>query len=108
MATNKYKCVALCGFRQDGKELYKKLREDGIKVCYIMERNYQSLSLVEKENAECPIVGFDESVDFYKSADAILISQDLPVDVIKECLALANIELPLVTYEEVVNGALDV
>lgn len=90
-----YLSVALCGYRQRGRNMYPQLAEKNIRIPYIIERNYQALKILEKDLG-VPIVGFGEESVFYETADAILLTGDLPEDVVRESLELAGIKLPIV------------
>lgn len=96
----KYHSVALCGYRQRGKKRYKELLATGIQVPYIIERNYQALSVWESD-MECEIVGFQMPLDYYRQADAILLTGDLPEATIRETLELAKIDVPIIVDIEV-------
>lgn len=95
-----YKKVALCGYRQRGKDWYLKLSSLGFEIPYIIERNYEALSRLP-ENEGLYIVGFGEKKSFYESADVILLTGDLPEELMKEALELAGIEVEIVTDIEV-------
>lgn len=97
-----YQSIALCGYRQRGRKIYAGLVEKGIKIPYIIERNYQALSILEKD-LQVPIVGFGEEPAFYHSAEAILLIGDLPEEIVRESLELAKIDLPLISDIEVQN-----
>lgn len=98
MSLERYHSVAICGFRKRGRKLYGFLRQKDVNVAYIMERNYEALSVLEKD-IDVPIVGFGENTDFYREADAIIPSGDLPEDMVKECLELAGIDVPVMPNE---------
>ena len=95
-----YRSVALCGYRKQGRELYKKLQATSIEIPYIIERNYQALSLVEKDLGTS-IVGFGENAEFYQQAEVILLTGDLPEGIVYECLEIAGINVPVITSIEV-------
>jgi len=97
MNSLEYEVVAICGYRNKGRKLYKELLDSGKKVAYIIERNYEALSALEKD-LDCRIVGFNENETFYAQADAIIFLGDLPNGVVAECLSLAEIKLPLIEY----------
>ena len=92
--------IALIGYRKKGKALYEYLKSEQVKVPYIIERNYEALRYLEN-SISVPIVGFDESEEFYKSADVLLWSGDLPFELITECLELAGIKVPVVKVDYV-------
>lgn len=100
--TNKlpYQSIALCGYRRQGQEIYKKLMDAGVKIPYVIERNYQSLSSLD-ENTHVKIVGFGESKEFYSHAEALLLTGDLPEAIVREALEFAGIEVPVITDIEV-------
>ena len=87
----KFKKIAICGYRQHGRELYEKLKELQIEVPYIIERNYESLRITEA--LEVPIVGFNED-EIYSQAEVIIITSDLDNQLIEECMELAGIQIP--------------
>lgn len=87
----KYKRIAICGYREYGRELYQKLKELQIEVPYIIERNYESLRITE--DIAVPIVGFNES-EIYSQAEVIIITSDLDNQLIEECMELAEIQIP--------------
>lgn len=91
-----YQSIALCGYRQRGRDIYLQLAGGNIRIPYIIERNYQALKILEKDLG-VPIVGFEEELTFYETADAILLTGDLPETVVRESMELAGIKLPLVT-----------
>lgn len=91
-----YRSVALCGYRQKGRNIYQQLAEKNIRIPYIIERNYQALKILENDLG-VPIVGFEEEPAFYEEADAILLTGDLPEAVVRESLELAGIKLPIVS-----------
>lgn len=93
-----YRSIALCGYRQSGRKIYLQLLEQNIRIPYIIERNYQALKVLERD-LEVPIVGFGEGPTFYKEAEAVLLTGDLPEDVVEECFKLAGIELPLISID---------
>ncbi len=95
-----YHSVALCGYRQQGRKIYQQLSQKGIHIPYIIERNYQSLSLLE-EDLDVEIVGFERTPEFYARAEVILLTGDLPETIIREALEFAKIEVPIVTDIEV-------
>ncbi|MGN0247294.1 MAG: hypothetical protein ACI4DK_15185 [Lachnospiraceae bacterium] len=95
-----YHSVALCGYRQQGRKIYQQLSQRGIHIPYIIERNYQSLSLLE-ENLDVEIVGFERAPEFYAQAEVILLTGDLPETIIREALEFAKIEVPIVIDIEV-------
>lgn len=88
--------VAICGYRKYGRALYAQLQQQGIQVAYIIERNYQALAAVEQ--LPVPIVGFD--ADLYDQADVIILTPDLDEAVVRECMELAGIRIPLISYDE--------
>jgi len=96
MADNHYHSVGICGYRRYGRELYQMLKETGISVKYVIERNYEALSVLEK--LDIPIVGFD--ADLYDQADVIILTPDLDEAVVRECMELAGIRIPLISYDE--------
>lgn len=98
MELDKEYSAAICGFRKKGRELYDCLLQKGVHIPYIVERNYEALSLLEKKRG-VPVVGFDENMEFYGQADVIILSGDLPEDVIRECFELAGIEMPVIKNE---------
>ena len=87
----RHKRIAICGYRQYGRELYKRLKELQIEVPYIIERNYESLRITE--NIAVPIVGFKEGA-LYSKAEVIVITPDLDYQLIEECMDLAGIKIP--------------
>lgn len=95
-----YQRIAVCGYRQKGRELCRKLLEAGIEVPYIIERNYQALTFLE-QGLKIEIVGFQKEPDYYRQAEVILMTGDLPEGVIRECLELAGIDVPVITDIEV-------
>lgn len=100
MERKSHPSIALCGYRKQGREMYKKLLEAGVTVPYIIERNYQSLSHWESDLG-IRIVGFQESKEFYKKAEAILLTGDLPETIVEEAMELAEIDVPIITKLEV-------
>ena len=94
-----YRAVAICGYRQRGRELYQKLLGEGIEIPYIIERNYQALAVLEA-GLGTEIVGFQKPADYYRRAEAILLSGDLPEGIVREALELAGIEVPVITSME--------
>lgn len=88
--------VAICGYRKYGRALYAQLRQQGVQVPYIIERNYQALSAVEQ--LPVPIVGFDANI--YDQADVIILTPDLDEAIVRECMELAGIGVPLITFDE--------
>lgn len=95
-----YQKIALGGYRQKGRELYSKLIEMGVDIPYIVERNYQSLTLLEQDLG-VEIVGFQKEPEYYRQAEVILLTGDLPEGVIRECFELAGIDVPVITDIEV-------
>lgn len=91
--------VAICGFRKNGRELLKRIQACGVQVAYIIERNYEALSVLE-EDLNIPIVGFEEDADFYLIAERILLTGDIPDAVVVECMRVAGIDLPLETVDK--------
>ena len=89
--------VGICGFRVCGRQLYQEMLQMGIEVPFIIERNYQSLSVLE--TAVPPIVGFDEK-GLYKMADLIVVSEDMDFEYIKENIELADIKVPLISQKD--------
>lgn len=98
MEMERYHSAAICGFRKKGRKLYDFLRRKGVKVSYILERNYEALGFLEKDMG-IPVVGFNESMDFYRQAEVIILSGDLPEDTVKECFGLAGIDVPIMPGE---------
>ncbi len=96
---NGYTRIALCGYRKNGIRLCEELKKHDIDVTYILERNYEAFAELYKEIG-IPIVGFNENYDFYKRAQAILLSGDLSEEIVRECLKIANIDLPVFSLEE--------
>lgn len=94
----KYSNVAICGYRNKGRALLEKLQNAGIHIPYIIERNYEALGRLEEE-LEVSIVGFDKAHEFYSQADVILWSGDLPEALVKECMEIAGIDIPMVSVE---------
>lgn len=91
--------VAICGFRKKGRELLKRMHEEHMQVAYIIERNYEALSTLEKDIG-IPIVGFGENLEFYAQAERILLTGDIPESTVAECLKVAGIDLPLETIDK--------
>lgn len=89
----KFKSIAICGYRQHGRRLLKKLKELQIEVPYIIERNYESLRITE--TIDIPIVGFCES-EIYSKAEVLVITQDIDNKIVEECLELAGIQIPCI------------
>lgn len=89
--------VAICGFRKQGRALYERLIQRGVHVPYIMERNYQALS--ETEHLPIPIVGFN--ADIYEQADVIILTSDLPEELVRECIELAGITVPVISWDKI-------
>lgn len=80
--------------------LYQQLMAKDIRVPYVIERNYQSLSLLPEHREMC-IVGFDKDIEFYAQAEVILLTGDLPEEIVREALQFAGIEIPVITEIEV-------
>lgn len=95
-----YHSVALCGYRQQGRKIYQQLSQRGIHIPYIIERNYQSLAILE-EDLDVEIVGFERNPEFYEQAEVVLLTGDLPETIVREALELAKIEIPIITDIEV-------
>ena len=93
-----YKKIAICGYREFGRILYNKLIASGFEVPFIVERNYEALKNVE--NVAVPIIGFQDKAR-YAQADILLLTPDLDDKVIKECLELAGIEIPVVVLKDI-------
>lgn len=93
-----YAAVAIYGFRKKGKKLYEQLMRNHIRIAYIIERNYEALSILEKK-IKIPIIGFCENEVIYRKADVILLSGDLPEKPARECLELAGIHIPVISFE---------
>lgn len=98
MELGKYDKVALCGFRNHGRKLLEFLKQSDVSVEYIIERNYEALRHLEKD-INIPIIGFDEKQDVYQKADVIILSGDLPEQLVMECLTLAEIEVPVLAAD---------
>ncbi len=92
-----YKAVAICGFRKKGRYLCESLIKQNVNISYIIERNYEAFEKLYVD-IKIPIVGFNENMEFYVQADIIILSGDLPEELIRECLELAGIKLPIITY----------
>lgn len=93
-----YTTVAIYGFRKNGKKIYEQLVKKNIQIAYIIDRNYEALSILDKR-LKIPIIGFCENEDLYKKAEAIIFSGDLPEKLAKECLELAGINIPIISFE---------
>ncbi len=98
MKTEALRSAAICGFRNKGRKLYEYLKQKNIHIPYIIERNYEALAWLET-GLDIPIVGFNENADFYRHAEAVILSGDLPEDTVKECLMLAGIDIPVISNE---------
>lgn len=75
-----YKSIAICGFGMHGKVLYKRLLENGYSVPYIIECNedMDGLQAAGKEDFQnLKPVGLDKEADFYKTAEVVLVSDDV-------------------------------
>lgn len=94
-----YKKVALCGYREKGIQLFNELVQNGKQVPYIIERNYEAFSEIYKD-LKIPIVGFNEGPMFYNEAEVIVLSGDLPANIVEECFGLAEIDLPIISFTE--------
>lgn len=92
-----YEAVAICGFRKKGRSLYKSLIKKNVNISYIIERNYEAFERLYTD-VKIPIVGFNEKVEFYAQAEIILLTGDLPEELVRECLELAGIKMPVITY----------
>ena len=86
----KYRKIAICGYREFGRILYNKLITAGFGVPFIVERNYEALKNVE--SAAVPIIGFQDKT-LYAQADILLLTPDLDYGIIKECMELAGIDI---------------
>lgn len=93
-----YNAVALCGYRNKGRVLLKDMRKKEVNIVYIIERNYEALRELEKK-VKIPIVGFGEEQQYYKKADIILLSGDLPELIVQDCLQMAGIDVPILKIE---------
>ena len=101
MDLQEYNNVALAGYADNGRRLLKELSDSGKKVIYIIERNYEALRHLEKE-LHIPIVGFNESNEFYNKADVIVLSGEGSAnkidDTYEECIAMAGINVKVIRY----------
>jgi len=95
----KYKKIAVCGFRDYGRALYKILKEEQIEIPYIIERNYESLRITEQ--IEIPIVGFNAG-EIYALAEVLIITPDLDNELIEECLDMAEIHIPKLKMSDLI------
>lgn len=90
--------VGLYGFRKNGKKIYEQLARRNIQIAYIIERNYEALSILEKK-INIPIIGFCDNESVYRKAQVIIFSGDFPEKLAKECLELAGINIPIISFE---------
>ena len=86
------KIVGICGFRRHGRKIYDMLLCSGVKVAYIIERNYEALEVTCSDIAT-PIVGFNRERDLYSEANLIVVSADISDAVFFECYMLSDIDV---------------
>lgn len=90
------KKVAVCGFREYGKLLVKELIKEDVDVVCIIEKNYQSLKVIE--NIRIPIIGFRND-ELLKTLDAIIVTPDLDIEQVRENLEMAEVDVPMFGME---------
>ncbi len=89
--------VAICGFREYGRLLYEELRKEGVEITCMIEKNYQSLQTIDG-SLGIPIVGFSNELNC-NGTEVILVTPDLDIGQVRECLELAEIKVPMMSME---------
>jgi hypothetical protein len=92
----KCKKIAVCGFREYGKLLVRELMKEDVDIACIIEKNYQSLGVIE--NKQIPIIGFRND-ELLKSVDAIIVTPDLDIELVRENIEMAEIDVPMFAME---------
>lgn len=88
---NQYKTVAIYGMKELGERLYDELKDSGIMVKYIIDRNAESIY------ADVDVITPDEDLD---PVDVIVVTAITYFDEIEEMLS-EKVDYPVVSLEDI-------
>ncbi len=88
---NNYKTVAIYGMKELGERLYDELENSGIEVCYIIDKNADSIY------ADVDVITPDDDL---KPVDVIVVTAIYYFDEIEEMLS-EKVDYPVISLEDI-------
>ena len=93
--------IGICGYRDYGRLVCQERLESGFEIGFILERNYEAMSVIYEEQG-VPVIGFEGCGD-YEQIETVLLTPDLDDAVIRQGLELAGVKMAVLPLTTLLN-----